>query len=534
MKKLLELPVTILEAAGHIIGDADYTKENSNLVIEYYCNRCGTYFKVNRKMRSYSFSRSYDYGENYITCPECKTPHTLHSTLEYSNNLIPLQTKLFAYELKDSVKIIFKFYAPEWKNNGVILSNFEEELVFKVKERETIFKDVWGNYLKLGNPLDLTFFNRSYLCKLVYNSVAKKYFKQLTNFLKIVRNTIELKHKELHGFKLKSTYTPYDVKTGRIAFPLFNIAYRLIFTDSPNLDRNSIRLVKRSKTSSYYERLYGFNRTDVYIWSKVNVNAPYKYLMSVYGLIDNPTIRKILANDIFAVKKLAGLQKLKGDNNQLVKLYILLYKQSHLLKPDTYLGFTNRYINEIVEGLNVLKKHYELSSIIKFLENRGWGYVVDTVNMLNKLPNKHYILSRKIKLKHLHDWCVNITDKLNHVDFSLEIPKKRQKSWTMKLDNLKFFMPTTSYELKKAGQKLKNCVGTYDKKCQKGVCNIVLVSNNDSLIACLEVNRSRALIQAKLSCNKIVAKDNYINEKVLEWCRKAHVKPCTYDVKLIA
>lgn len=528
MKKLLELKVRVRQAAGNILWTTDYADK---LVIEYFCNKCGTYFRTNRAIRHYS-PYVYGYGEECVVCPECGTLHKKGEGLAYSSELVPLDTTLTVYELKEEVRVTLKFSAPKWRDNGAVLGTFREELRYKIKERKTTFKDVKGGTLELGNPLDVRFFDRSYLRAFVYESDAKISFSELTNFLKLVRDTVERKHKEIHGFKLKSTFAHYDKETGRIAFPLFNIAYRLIFTDSTNLDRHSLGLNHRHGTTSYYERVYGFNRVDVGIWSRVDVNAPYQWLRRVYGVFDNPSTRKILANDIFSIKTLAGLQKLEGDTNQLVTLYDIIYKQSHFRKPVQYIGYTNRYINDILNGLNVLRRHYDVASIIRLFSNKGWSYVVDTVRMLKNLPNRYQILSRNVKLKHLHDWCSATSDKIRHMDFELGVPKGQQKSWSMELGELDFYLPKTSYELKNAGQELKNCVGTYDEKCRDGICSIVLVSDDkDKLVACLEIKDS-ALVQAKLPCNERVATNDYMNEKVLEWCRKAHIKPATMDIKV--
>lgn len=140
-----------------------------------------------------------------------------------------------------------------------------------------------------------------------------------------------------------------------------------------------------------------------------------------------------------------------------------------------------------------------------------------------------------IKARDLHDKLSELLYKQNFEDVALPVSEKLEAT----IEDLHFFNPANAAVLHVAGQKLKNCVGSYKSRVLEDKCSIVLVENTENrLVACIEIGKDkmgafRDVRQSKLYANACSLKDPVINEKILKWMQKNKLRPDCNDLGIL-
>jgi len=85
---------------------------------------------------------------------------------------------------------------------------------------------------------------------------------------------------------------------------------------------------------------------------------------------------------------------------------------------------------------------------------------------------------------------------------------------------------TNEQELKKEGQMMKHCVGSYTKSCQNGLCSIwslrQLMGNTWKSQVTIEINRNLKIRQASARFNAKPLLEH--KEIIKEWCEQENIK----------
>lgn len=495
MEKIMTVEVPIVHS---VIGRVTVGDGRDFRPYQYFCNICRTYFEVIRKRRSTGIYY-YTFDDDRVICPICGIHHS-GDNVGYGN--VPFSAKIDLLNLKEAVVLKCKYQKVIWSEHKGIIGTDLEELRFNIKERRAYFKKN-GKTQVLGNPLNMAFFNKSLCNGLIFRSGARHQIKELCKLVTETRTLIEKKFLAIHGFKLKGTYIHYDVPHGFLAFPLFNIGFRLTFVDSKNLTCPT-------------EWFYNFEE-EREVWENIPGKKPYTYLLKYYDLPDIPTVRKIIADKLWHIQELSLIKKLTPDINYWKKLL----DQVHMCNGSWY---------ELLEQLIPI---YGIKAVIRFIDGSDWYHVRDIVRMLNSLSPELKKKATKLKIRQVHDWCDYELKKLRYENVSLQIKKSIVDKLGISTAALSFNIPTMRHELLYAGMKLHNCVNTYAEDCIAGKCVIVLVKDKDKLVACLEL-RNNELVQAKLKLNKKLKDNEEINSGVLDWCRKTGIRINTDDVKKVA
>ena len=136
-----------------------------------------------------------------------------------------------------------------------------------------------------------------------------------------------------------------------------------------------------------------------------------------------------------------------------------------------------------------------------------------------------------LTVKNIHDELTELLNRQKHKDYELNVPDYIINRLQMQKDRLKFFLPSTHYQLRDAGKELHNCVGSYAARVASGEEYIVLTADDKGkLLVCMEVKNSR-IVQAKLYGNKPVYSDDALNAEVIEWAKATGLKIDTYDIR---
>ena len=521
-------------------GRDGWTQDGKNSRIEY-CGECGHQWGSLWKWKD-GFN-----GGNWETtlrhCPKCGTMHDI----TYGNDECfvdgkvpaPISMRFVVNEFKEHVVLVVtgKELIPGKIGKYWTVRNYKETFSFDAKKRKTIFARWIGEYgsrlnkifeYELGNPLDRRLFEHGstvqFLCA---HTSIRPYQSKIKNVIHELRTIITKKLEKCVGHKIKSMYTSSGSTFGPLLLPMFNIAYRMIAIDLPNLpkewkDRDDLYYGESRGSIDHIAVLFYKEQFDIKKMREAKDSVTG--LLKIDGLPDKRVFRKTLQNDPFKVILLSKLYAIfqDVDNTNSALEYI---KTWHDNGYGSYGVDVARYLGTI----SGLKDIYSVKTVLSAMKatdgDKGWK-MRDTFNMYGNLGDESLqeLKRNPVRLRDLHDWMVERIERERHpiCRFDNEDPVRRRLA--MQLERINFFIPNHSDDLVYAGEKLHNCVGSYIKRVKDGDVHIVLMTDDfGKLIACIEVSQGK-IVQAKLSRNVPAAKDAKINAEIIEWAEKAGVE----------
>lgn len=522
----------------------------------YYCLNCSTNFKVEHRPAP----MSYRYNDAILRCPICGT--WLHNMDRFQDvgqlsvtddsDMIPVRMTLRLTESKDAVTLhVWAKVVQMDTDRRTFISNRQERFKFDIRHRRTTFtyidqdEDRRLHRVKtlVGSLYEDTIFSKSMLKHINGRNMAfnwhrfhaepefelqdKKRRKDVYILLRILRETVQRKWKEIHGYPLKPLFVSGGQVYGLLLIPLFNIAWRLMYPDAGNLPKEfaggeypvKSYLRKRCFTpglvQKYYQNPYSSKRIS-------SVQAVIHQLR----LPDIPFIRRQLSKDLLAGPVL--LQAFSMARNPDHARMLLRY----LDWPDNQDGCS--------WGFPIIRQalqYWPADTLFPVLGRKGIPLNVlrDVTDMMGRMQGDNLALAKRIPLRKVHDWLVTKIQEIREAGFPLQVPDAIQRRLQMQLDNgyLRFFVPQHSHDLDNASKIFHNCVRTYSDRVRRQECQIVLMTDDTGLMkACLEI-RGDALVQAKLKFNRPVSEDAGVNGAIREWCRSAGLVIRTTDVRQI-
>jgi hypothetical protein len=190
-----------------------------------------------------------------------------------------------------------------------------------------------------------------------------------------------------------------------------------------------------------------------------------------------------------------------------------------------------------------------LLSFIKFLQN-SLGSKVKVINYLCKVEYRdHTLLDTAKQLKDLlaikpeYSITSKLSDKLLEVeriisrDYRLIVKEANRPLAITKYEktsnnSFSIEQATMSHELVQIGHDLNICVGSYTNAAIKGDCFIFHVKETQTgnSFACIEVNKNKAIVQAKMKRNEQVLKNQELLSFVKEWAALCSFNNNTHDL----
>ncbi len=505
-----------------------YTTATTCGVVLYKCLSCNADFEVYH--RWININRD-DSGS--VFCPVCGQliNNKLSSWAHYKDcselsDWVPVSAYLTVQVIKDGVKLNVSTRSMFMDGNRDLVRNIRETFFFDVRNRRTLFKQTVGRQaaeyeMELGNVRHMEVYNESLLHHLNKYNLTAEFRSDLMNLMKCLRTAVQKKWKEIHGYKLKGLYSGYGDDYGYLLLPLFNIAYRLVYADAPNLPiwmgsaRACIELDDHFEDPIPLDRI---RRANTYVDAMVE------------ELDDIRPVRKLLLKDPFAFGRLKRLRKMFRDPNHYVPLYLMLERRLPELRHTYFTYQTGKWVSFMENFENVFAGRNGGDVRHWLARCKDWTELRDIGSMLRDMPPAIKTKATKVKLKDLHDWLVDQQAVIKHEGYALEVPEHIVRRFQMQADQVKFYLPEHSMDLVKGGKIMHNCVGTYGRRMANGECNIVYMTDDKGkLTACLEVRGDR-LVQAKLKYNKSVYHDPAINDAIIDWCEKTGLTVDTADV----
>ena len=483
-----------------------------------YCTACGHEFKSLWKRTSYMGYGSFDGKVRY--CPKCG-----ESINEYENETCnveryesaPLDMRIRLEEFQHHLTITIA--GTEIRDDSDIKSGeywheqqYRETFRFDIKKRQTFFRQKGREAVELGNPLITEVFNTSILRYLFAHKTITPYREEINKLLKILRDRVVRKLAESVGHPVSSMYVSPGSKYGSMLLPLFNIAYRIVGIDMPNLTE-----AWRTGITDYRRSAITLLPADEYDIPKMR-KAPDSItaLLQMAKLPDARKIRHVVHDRPMDFMLIGKLHKIFKDQNNLLAAYEKVKEwEDDQTKMDMY---------SLVKGLEEFEGIYGERDLVKLLDmDRDLQDILRMHTGARKEWNTE-LKRDKIRIRDLHDWLAEKHRLERNPVCRFKNTEPIRKRLAMQTDLINFFLPNHSEDLVYTGKTLHNCVGTYVKRVRDGGTHIVLVADDrGKLIACIEVMCGK-IIQAKLNRNKSVLYDAKINAEVIEWAEKVGVE----------
>ena len=512
--------------------DLGYLKNNLHHY-QYYCEKCEQLFSAAWGKISGAINY-YERGANF-KCPYCERAHGNHVAYINRHKLVPDKVRIAVKEFKKVITLEIYCNAFKFTNYlEIIETSYNEVFRFDISKQTTTFSNyLYGQKqetIELGNPFQLEIFSKSILRHFKSHSLANsEQKKDITRVLKTLRETVHQKLEKHLKYRISSMFVSPGATHGSFLLPVFNMAYRLMFPDVPNLPsqyreddsyvRKQLWEANMLKSLGYMDRVIAMtrNKTDF-------ITA----LTEVYKLPNKPLVRKILTNDPFTVNILNTVFSICSNYDYAIQIFDALVK-------DLETGI-NRWDQEgMIKFFAAMKPIYGESGIVRLITKAKESQTYDCIRLYEQLSeiNKKALIIEKVRLRDIHDWMSLRHKKQTHKNLKFSVPEHIVKRLSMQSNRLKFFLPAESMQLLEAGHALHNCVASYGKNMKDNQLWVVLVADdNGKLVACLEI-KGNELVQAKLDQNKCVSCDKELNTAIIAWAKDANIKIKTSDVHVL-
>lgn len=500
-----------------VLEDRRCTGENL-----FHCAQCRQEFKIP--------VRTWISAPTFAFCPNCAKLIRFGSSNDDNvwvmrERIAPRTMSLRLDTYKDSVKLTVRgrgFLPAEHNHeNGRywIEKRYREEIRFDIKARRTTWLCAVGGRqemrLELCDPIEIPTFAANSILRYLYSHFTIRHSRaEVSALLRTLRETVQKKLEKRVRHKVSSLFCSTGSAPGWLLLPIANIAYRIVFTDAPNLPH----LWRSLNTLGVHAA-----ETACRFPADIDLNVIRRAKSTVAGLIaagnlpNTRSVRRTLGADPFALEQLIFLHQFFSRSDLAMQAFPF-FENSHGRGFDKH-GMDVR--------LSRLKDMYTELDILRMLKDTDPSTVHDMLSMLHRLgdESRAALYRNPPPIGDLHDILVLLHRREMCPDYTFDndlAPIRRRLA--MQFDRVQFFLPKHSKTLQKAGEKLHNCVSSYAQRVRDGETNIVLMSDDrGKLIACIEVVNGR-ILQAKLDRNQPVSQNAEINDEIVTWAEQVGVR----------
>lgn len=510
-----------------VLEDHKYTGENL-----FYCAQCRQEFKIP--------VRAWTSAPTFAFCPNCARLIRFgrgndDNVWVSHSHIAPHDMILRVDAYKDLVKLTVcgRGLSPSehyYKTGRYwIEQRYREEIRFDIKVRRTTWLCTVGGRqemsLELCDPIEIPTFAANSVLRYLYSHFSTRHSRtEVSALLRALRETVQKKLEKRVQHKVSSLFCSTGSAPGWLLLPIANIAYRIVFTDAPNLPH----LWRSLNTIGAYTA-----ETACRFPANIDLNIIRRAKSTVAGLItlgnlpNTRSVRRALGADPFALEQLIFLHQFFSRSDLAMQAFPF-FENNHGR------GFKKHGMDVRLSQLKVM---YDELDILRMLKDTDPSTVHDMLSMLHILgdESRATLYRDPPPIGDLHDMLVLLRRREKCPDYTFDndlAPIRRRLA--MQFDHVQFFLPEHSKTLHNAGEKLHNCVSSYAQRVRDGETNIVLMSDDrGKLVACIEITDG-TIRQAKLDRNQPVHKKPEINEEIVTWAEKVGVRYDTCsDVKPI-
>lgn len=169
-----------------------------------------------------------------------------------------------------------------------------------------------------------------------------------------------------------------------------------------------------------------------------------------------------------------------------------------------------------------------------FVMDNSWTNINDSDRMYFQMSRawRRRFWAYRIKPKDVHDWLVRAVTKQGAANVKMTVQTRGLQYLADDLPGGVIALATDSHTLTRWGSLFHNCAGTY--KDQVKDCKAVVLAYfvKGQAKVCIEVNpKQKAIVQAKLPCNRIVGEDPEMLAIIKNWARRKRLAVATLDME---
>lgn len=516
-------------------------------------------------------------GDRY-TCPRCdkilvnlvRNARDAFYT-SYNGRYVPTSADLYLIEGKDFVDVKMAFESVSAFNQFYVNKHGRSyaRIRYDFKKQRTIYSfkphQSIPDYHELLNPgMDLAIFrfNEDYkddACTLRGEGQDAHYATSLfcTPFLFLGLNTRlwkdskaevrDFTKKLVNAFKRHleasvggKVLSPYVPLTGGVSGwggifnnLLRNMAWRMLYPDAPNLTKEDLGTVLTAR--SYAHPLSPENKItpiDRMHYHLIDMGAKgFAYKKALEAATEISLSKPLLA----AIKK----QPIKKMVN--LKDVVRIFKApehqgavaAHLMKIINfyYDPATIRNSLHLVRLMAMIKGE---AKAYNFVMESSWTAINDSDRMYFQMSRtwRRRFWSYRIKSKDVHDWLVRAVTKMGAANVKMTTQTRGMQYLADDLPGGAISLATDSHTLTRWGSLFHNCAGSYKDRVKDCKAVVLAYFVKGQAKVCIEVNpKQKAIVQAKLPCNRIVGEDPEMLTIIKNWARRKRLAVATLDME---
>lgn len=561
------------DTSGEHIPDPDGRGREPVLTMHTYCG-----FSFFSFFGSRGFPWGYHSECDRYTCPRCDKILVNHVRnardafyTSYNGRYVPTSADLYLIEGKDFVDVKMAFESVSAFNQFYVNKHGRSyaRIRYDFKKRRTIYSfkphQSIPDYHELLNPgMDLAIFrfNGDYkddACTLCGEGQDAHYAASLfcTPFLFLGPNTRlwkdsktevrDFTKKIVNAFKRHleasvggKVLSPYVPLTGGVSGwggifnnLLRNMAWRMLYPDAPNLTKEDLGTVLTARSSAYprdpENKITPIDRMHYHL---IDMGAKgFAYKKALEAVTEVSLNKPILS----AIKK------------QPIKKMVNIKDVVRIFKAPEHQGAVAAHLMEIInfyydpaairKGLHLVRLMAMIKGEAKaynFVMESSWTDINDSDRMYFQMSRtgRRRFWAYRIKSKDVHDWLVREVTKLGAANVKMTTQTRDMQYLADDLPGGVIALATDSHTLTRWGSLFHNCAGTY--KDQVKDCKAVVLAYfvKGQAKVCIEVNpKQKAIVQAKLPCNRIVGEDPEMLAVVKSWARRKRLAVATLDME---
>lgn len=512
----------------------------------YLCDLCNQSFKADWCMNANPFFPWILRG-SYVICPYCGQRHHKQICYTKKNDYVPYKMKLKLTTYKNKIVFQMNYFAFCFLNKDFTYDTYcaKELFVFDINKKQSHFeKYIEKNTEEINfTKIEITDDNATEILKnsaLSFLNQASYAYKNesVMHIFRSLRANIESMLKDKCKRKIPSLYVnTRGLADGILVKAIISFARRIKDITAPNHSRSTT--FPSSTPLKFFSLSDKFSRKELHhIYNSIiNGIDEITSVIQQFALPNAAAVRKIIQEESEEAIPLKHFF-------QIFQNYDLALRAYHTSKSMCYMN-----IKDVSISLKRLHAVYEEKALVTLLEDKSHRYDArDILSLVRRLNDTFFdlLLVRKVRIRDLHDWLVKqynqqveieMQDKnkeiiATHINKKLKVPADIIENFTRTIDGFSFTIPTESIDLLIAGQALRNCIGTYDRRMLNKSCYVVLVKNEaGNILAGIEVVESR-IVQAEISHHTPLYKNKELNQAVIEWSKRTSL--CISTQKIAA
>ena len=449
------------------------------------------------------------------------------------------EIKITEYKTKLQLKINYKAISLNDKDLYANLYDIKETYTFDILNSSSLWEKHFLNtngqstheQQNIGYLTDYeNFQEKTALWFFSINHVTKNKI-SLSSILKILRQKINQKEHQIHGFSKRNMYIANVSQKHRLFANILNLAHKVRFWDSQNIAYNDdFPDLKRAFIDIVIKQ--DFEKQAFELMKEKHLT----YHQAIFSALSLPYRKNIL--NCFSYDNLYFLLPIYSIKDTKIADTMLNLYDKHLHK-DPYTAW-NTAVNNYTEQLrktcefinvfylkfyrkmkltDILKKNYKLKDIMSL-----WH----TANN----NTKSRFMQEKVRFKDLHDWLAVNVAKQPEQEVIFDLPKNILNRFNLYMMNNRFqstCINKYSY-LKYVAQNLRNCSAGYKNRISEKLQLVVISDDTGKPKILLEV-KENAIVQAKLFNNVSVRNDIVLNKLVLEFAKETRLDIETTDIQ---